>query len=224
MPSLQMLQDSVVLGCDIQFQYISSSQRGRCSLYVDVKAKQQVSSGGLGSGPAPEFCAGPTSPLSRSLSIRARCAFYRREHGLRLLEELSTPISNTTRTCWPNTAVSHCKTIKSLATDRNNITRQTVYVSNGTDSMVWPERTTALTGRLSPICNRRRCCATCLRENNVRIQHTHQANNASDAVNVLRPRTRLSCHHLNTFSRAKHTLMPMKLNINIKCGNHFRAS
>lgn len=58
---------------------------------VDVKSKQQVSSGGLGSGPAPEFCAGPTSPLSRSLSTRARCA----------LSRTFTDV-NTDSDCWKN--------------------------------------------------------------------------------------------------------------------------
>lgn len=99
-------------------------------IFADVKAKQQVSSSGLGSGPAPEFCAGPTSPLSRSLSIRARCAFYRREHGLRLLEDLSAPILNTTRTCWLSSAVSRCiKVLRAWLPTGETRPRQTVYVS-----------------------------------------------------------------------------------------------
>jgi hypothetical protein len=181
---------------------ISSSQGGRCYISADVKAKQQVSSGGLGSGPAPEFCAGPTSPLSRSLSIRARCVFYRREHGLRLLEYLSAPSLNTTRTCWPNIAVSRCINLKSLASDRNN-TSPADCVREQTTPTPWYGRTAALSGRLSPACNGRRCCATSLRKNNMRIQHTHQANNALHAVNVLRPSTRLSCYRINILIRAR---------------------
>jgi hypothetical protein len=172
-------------------------------IFADVKAKQQVSSSGLGSGPAPEFCAGPTSPLSRSLSIRARCAFYRREHELRLLEDLSAPILNTTRTCWPSSAVSRCISLKSLASDRNN-TSPADCVREQTTPTPWYGRTAALSCRLSPTCNGRRCCATSLRKNNMRIQHTHQANNASHAVNVLRPSTRLSCYRISISIRARN--------------------
>ena len=175
-------------------------------IIADVKAKQQVSSRGLGSGSAPEFCARPTSPLSRSIIHQSAVCplevFCRREHGLRLLEELSAPVLNTTQILWPNAAVSHCITIKSLATERNNTSRQTVYVSKR-HRLHGPERAAASTGRLSRICNKRRCCATSLRQKNVRIQHTHQANNASDAVNVLRPSTRLLCYCLNISIRAR---------------------
>lgn len=183
---------------------ISSSQGGRY-IFADVKAKQQVSSGGLGSGPAPEFCAGPTSPLSRSLSIRARCVFYRREHGLRLLEDLSAPILNTTSTCWPNTVVLRCITLKSLAIGRNNTAPADCAHAQMTPTP-WHGRTDALSGRLSPACNRRRCCATSLRKNKMRIQHTHQAYSASHAVNVLRPSTRLSCKLISILIRARNIL------------------
>ena len=72
--------------------------------------------------------------------------FYRREHGLRLLEELSAPVLNTTQTYCPSAAVSQCTTIKSLATDRNNTSRQTVYEGKR-HRLHGPKCTAALTAR-----------------------------------------------------------------------------
>lgn len=136
-------------------------------------------------------CRRPTSPLSRSFPSDRGAPSTDVNTDSDCWKNLSAPISNTTRGFWLDNLVSLCIDVKSLATDRNDTSRQTAYTSDETDSAVWPERPAALTGRLSPKFNRTRCCAASLRRNNVCIHHVHHPSATADAVDVLRPSTRL---------------------------------
>ena len=117
---------------------------------VDVKSKQQGKFGRAWLGTLSRVLCRADFTLEQIIIHQtAVCPvedFYRREHGLRLLEELSASVLNATQIRCRRAAVSKCMSIKSLATDRNNTSRQTVYEGKR-HRLHGPKCTAALTGR-----------------------------------------------------------------------------